>query len=126
MITAEDMKALEGYEYYFNTAVNSNYARNFGSKQYRALNDIYERITGRRYKTDFGCPHCTLRFIKELGKLYFAEKKRLETEQVQNELEPENVTASAPKRKPGRPRKQATNNEQKSEDNGKETETPVQ
>ena len=115
MITKEDMKSLESYEYYFRTAIESNYVRNFGSKQYKALNDIYERITGARYKADIGCPHCALNFIKRLGSLYFEEKKRLETEQVQNELEPKDVTTSEPKRKTSRSKKAATNKEPKTE-----------
>ena len=104
------MEFLSGYEYSFRTAIENNYCRNLGGRKYRELNDIYERITGNKYAVNFGCPHCAIRFIKDLGKLYFEEKHRLETEvKVQEELEPEIVTNSEPKRKPGRPKKSATN-----------------
>lgn len=107
------MKVLEGYENSFRTAIENNYCRNFGSRTYKSLNDIYERINGKRYAVNWGCPHCAIRFVQALGKLYFAEKERLS--KVQCEPEPESVTTSAPKKKGGRTKKSATNNEQKQE-----------
>ena len=112
------MKLLEGYERTFTSAINSNYARHFGSRQYNELNEVFERITGHKYKVNYGCSYCALGFIKAIGNLYFAEKERLAKEsetrtEDQHSLEPQEVTASEPKRKRGRPRKVATNNEQK-------------
>lgn len=106
MIDSNDMKILDGYEHSFRTAVENNYCRNFGTSQYKELNDVYERITGYRYKADMSCPHCALEFIRRLGQLYFKEKERLAQEQP----EPKDVTTSEPVKKPGRPKKQATNN----------------
>lgn len=113
MISQEDMQALESYEYSFKTAIENNFARHFGSKQYAALKEIYKHITGKYPTTNFSCGYCAIGFIKQLGKLYFDEKARLEAEKVQTELEPETVTDSVPKKKGGRSKKQATNNEQK-------------
>ena len=113
MATIEDIKALESYEYYFNSAINNNYCRNFSSKQYQYLNDIYERMTGHRYTVNWGCPHCTIRFVQEVGRTYFRAKEELA--KVQEQPEPETVTPSAPKKKGGRPKKQATNKETKTE-----------
>lgn len=125
MINDEDMKVLEGYQNSFRTAIENNYCRNLGVKKYNELNAIYQRITNARYVVNWGCPHCAIRFVQALGKLYFEElalRKQQESEknadkepQVQKGTEPKDVTASAPKRKGGRPKKQATNNEQKSE-----------
>lgn len=113
MISDEDMKILDEYQQTFKTAVESSYARHFGSKQYAALNEVFKRITGHYYKVNYGCSKCAIGFIKAIANLYFAEKDR--REKAQAELEPETVTDSVPKRKPGRPKKQATNNETKSE-----------
>lgn len=115
MISKEDMEFLDGYAGSFKTAVENNYCRNLGIKKYNELHLIYQRITGKKYAVNWGCPHCAIRFVQTLAKIYFEEKKRLEAEQVQNELEPKDVTASAPKRKPGRPKKTATNNDTKTE-----------
>ena len=120
MISKEDMEFLGGYENSFRTAIENNYCRNFGVRKYSELHSVYQRITGHRYEVNWGCPHCAIRFVQALGKLYFEEKSRQEAAivaednpQVQNELEPKSVTDSVPKRKPGRPKKVATNNEQK-------------
>ena len=72
------MEALKGYERSFKTALESGYARHFGSNQYNALNAIYERITGKKYSVNYGCSYCALQFIKALGKMYFDELKRQE------------------------------------------------
>lgn len=113
MISDEDMKILDEYQQTFKTAVESSYARHFGSREYSALNEVFKRITGHYYKVNYGCSRCAIGFIKAIANLYFAEKDR--REKAQAELEPETVTDSVPKRKPGRPKKQATNNETKSE-----------
>lgn len=117
MISSEDMKLLEGYERTFTSAINSNYARHFGSRQYNELNEVFERITGHKYKVNYGCSYCALGFIKAIGQLYFAEKDRLalEAAKVQSQPEHQDVTTSEPKKKRGRPKKVATNNEQKPE-----------
>ena len=112
-MTQEDMKALESYEYTFRTAIENGFARHFGSKQYTALKTIYERITGHKLNVNFSCPHCSLDFIKRLGKMYFEAKEHYA--KVQTEPEPNDVTASEPKKKTTRKKKVATNNEQKSE-----------
>lgn len=112
MISKEDMEALSSYEYYFKSAINSNYCRSFSGVQYRALKEIYFRITGRNTTHNLGCPHCAIKFIRELGRLYFDE---LEKQKAQIEPEPEAVTDSVPKKKGGRPKKQATNKETKNE-----------
>lgn len=116
MISNEDMIILDGFEHTFHTAIENNYARHFGSKQYNMLNAIYERITGKKYSVNYGCSYCALGFVKALAKLYFAEKARQESEksaennqQVQTELEPKPVSDSKPKGKGGRPKKTATN-----------------
>ena len=125
MISKEDMEFLDGYAGSFKTAVENNYCRNLGVKKYNQLHLIYQRITGKKYAVNWGCPHCAIRFVQTLAKLYFDEvalRKQQESEeiadkepQVQDELEPKDVTASAPKRKPGRPKKTATNNDTKTE-----------
>ena len=104
------MKTLEGYENTFRTAIDSSYARNLGSRAYNALNEIFERITGNKFSGSWGCPHCTIRFMQLLGKLYFDEKQRLAS--IPAESRTEDVNVSESKRKAGRPRRQATNNEQ--------------
>ena len=123
MISDEDMKVLEGFKHTFQTAIENNYARHFGSRQYNQLNEIFERITGHKYAVNYGCSYCALQFIRAIGHLYFTELDNrakvlvdvndMEDTPVQSELEPKPVTDSVPKRKPGRPKKVATNNEQK-------------
>ena len=112
MISKEDMTFLATYEDTFRSALDSDYYRGLTSSRLNALNDAFERITGSRHKGSWGCPHCTMRFIKMLGNMYF-EEKHLQSKQKDSptETRTENVTNTESKRKPGRPRRQATNKE---------------
>lgn len=103
MISIEDMRVLDGYEHTFKTAIENGYCRNFGSSQYRELNNVYEHLTGNRYRADMGCPHCVLRFIKELGRLYYEAKAQMQPE-------PNPVNDSKSEVKPLVKKNKATNN----------------
>lgn len=83
MISQEDMNALKEFEKTFDDAVNRDFTRNLGMKTYRKINDIYEHITGSRYKGNgWGCPACNFKFIKTVGKMYFDELKRIADEKA--------------------------------------------
>lgn len=87
MISKEDMEALRGYEHQFRTAIESGYARHFGSRAYAALNEIYKRITGSYYSVNYGCSYCAMKFVKALGKLYFEELDRLAQEEQEETVD---------------------------------------
>lgn len=88
MISQEDMNVLKEFEKTFDDAVNRDFARNLGMRTYRALNDVYEHITGGRYKANgWGCPSCNFKFVKRLGQMYFDELKRLAEETVEKPVE---------------------------------------
>lgn len=112
MISKEDMNALSAFEDAFKTALENDYYRGMTSGVLNKLNDIFERITGSRHKGSWGCPHCTMRFIKMLANMYFDEKVRLlKNPDSPKETRTQTVTDSESKRKPGRPRRVATNKE---------------
>ena len=111
MISKDDMNALSFYEDAFKTAIENEYYRGMTSGVLNKLNDIFERVTGVRHKGSWSCPHCTIRFIQQLGKIYFDEKKRLKELVSPKVTRTENVTNSELKRKPGRPKRVATNKE---------------
>lgn len=103
MISQEDMRVLDGYANTFKRAVENGYARNFTVSQYRELNDVYEHITGHRYKADMGCPYCALTFIKNLGVLYFKAKQEqasLEAQVEESLKSAEIIDSDTPKDSP--------------------------
>lgn len=77
--TNEELKYLKKYENNFNTAINHGYTRNIPTSELTQLEKIYKRVTNdNSYKL---CMHCSvniLRFIAELGKMYYAEQKIIE------------------------------------------------
>ena len=66
---------LSQFEDNFRTAINSSWARHPGFNTLPRLAEIYNAATGENRHPNAGCQHCVLAFLKDLGKLYFAEKE---------------------------------------------------
>lgn len=73
-ILKKDIKKLEQYDSYFRTAIHHQYMRNLTNTQIDELLGIYERITGKKYKLCKTCGTAKLKFIQEVGKLYYENK----------------------------------------------------
>ncbi len=67
---------LRPYEEYFRTAVRSDYARYPGMSALCRMETIYHEVSGSGTKLNKGCGRCVLRFLKDLGALYFAYKEK--------------------------------------------------
>ena len=57
------------------TAVNSSWARHPGRDNLARMTDIYNAATGQHRRTNASCQHCEVSFLKDIGRLYFAEKE---------------------------------------------------
>lgn len=61
------------YEDRFRTAIDSDYVRNIGSKDFKELVDTYRDATGHTLESNPGCGACVLRVFKVIGRWYFGE-----------------------------------------------------
>lgn len=78
MMTAEQVKVLEPYEKYFETAIRSRYARYPGEAALIKMHQIHCEVTKTSYKLNAGCSNCIFRLLVDCGTLYFKAKEELE------------------------------------------------
>lgn len=90
--TREQVEKLEKYRKYFETAINSGFARNVGSIALKEIEDIYDEAYGSHYTYNSGCSVCVLGFLKKVGepflkesKIYAAEKRVQEAAETDEE-----------------------------------------
>ena len=81
VFSAEQIKALEAYEQYFKTAINSRYARYPGSHGVHLIHQIYTDATKRAIRLNTSCSSCIFRLLVDCGTLYFMDKEELEKAQ---------------------------------------------
>ena len=72
--TDEEFAYLSQHEDRFKTAVFADWARKPIPQAMSTMAQIWNRVTGRDEKVRDSCAHCILRFLKEVGKAYFADK----------------------------------------------------
>lgn len=74
-VSPEEMKKLSVYEERFRTAIYSDYARAIWAEDVKVLQSIYNAVTGKRVCACETCSAGKLKILKEVGKLYYAQKK---------------------------------------------------
>ena len=100
-MTDEQFAALSAYEHNYETALKANYSRYPGITAIDTMFRIYRELTGSRIFLNRTCSVCVLNLVKNVGKLYFAEKERREQEMAkQAEPEPKPDKAKKTTRKP--------------------------
>lgn len=74
-LTEDQYRALAPFEQNMRTALHSNYARNPGRRATLDMQDIYNEVTGARLRVNVGCGTCILNLLKDVGRIYFADKE---------------------------------------------------
>lgn len=77
---------IEDFEKYFNSAINSNIARNITTKQLEFITKWYFEETGNEISTRYKCKDCLLDIYKEIGEYYLTKQNNLEELILENEL----------------------------------------
>ena len=77
-MTDDQFAALTPYEHHFETALKANYSRYPGVPAIDTMFRIFRELTGSRIYLNRSCSACVLNLVKNVGKLYFAEKERRE------------------------------------------------
>ena len=97
-MTEEQYNALAPYEQNFKTALECQYSRYPGADGVDTMFRIWKEITNTRMNLNRTCSVCILNLVKNLGRLYFAEKTRREEEA--RRLEEERLKKEEPKAEP--------------------------
>jgi len=79
-LTAEQMKALAPYERHFRQAIEASWCSYPGQDGIRIMLDAWASITGRRYGYKPCCSNCLLNLVRDMGTIYFEQKRVLEEE----------------------------------------------
>lgn len=74
--TVEEIQILDKYEDRFFSAINAQYIRAIWKSDVDLLKPIYERVTEQKYNMCMNCAASKLKFMKDLGKLYYAHKNK--------------------------------------------------
>lgn len=90
-ITKEDMEVLAPYEQIFWTSIKAGWARHPGPAALQNIGAILSRVSGTERRINNACQSCVLHAIQEAGRLYFAEKERLQVELSKQEAERKKV-----------------------------------
>lgn len=77
-MTNDDFNYLAKFELHFARAIESGYCRYIATTELKRIADIYQSITSAR--VNIVCPKCKLALLRDVGRLYYAEKQRREGE----------------------------------------------
>ena len=77
-LTEEQYRSLEQYEQNMRTALRSSYARNPGRIALLGIQDIYNDVAKVNNRINVGCSVCILNLLKDVGRIYFADKEERE------------------------------------------------
>ena len=89
MMTDEQFNALAPFEQHYKTAIQVNYTRYPGRAAIDTMFNIYRELTNSRININRSCGTCVLHLVQNVGKLYFAEKKRREELKAEPEPKPD-------------------------------------
>lgn len=67
------MQFLAQYERNLRTATYSDYTRAMGGAALLRMKAIFDRATGGNYRLHVNCASCVLRFLKDVGAIYFRQ-----------------------------------------------------
>lgn len=82
ILTEEEFRALEPYERHMETALRAGWSRNPGLSALDTMQRIYNRVSKSALKINKGCGVCILNLLKDVGRIYFADKKEKGQEQM--------------------------------------------
>ena len=89
-LTDEEYEYLKEYEYRFTQAVRADYVSVPNPSAIKEMHRIWCRIIGRQERLRESCYHCVLTLVKEVGKVFFddkREKERIAAQKAQEEAE---------------------------------------
>lgn len=90
MFDKRQIKKLEEFEGYFESAINGNYVRNIPADKISIIKETWERASGEKEYARMTCGACQLNFIKKVGRHYFADKEKIKAkEEKKNDKEKE-------------------------------------
>lgn len=81
-LTEEEYMALVPFEKHMETALRAGWSRNPGLSALDTMQRIYNRVSKSALKINKGCGVCILNLLKDVGRIYFADKKEKEQEQM--------------------------------------------
>ena len=84
MFDKRQIKKLEPYENYFETAVNGNYVRSIPMNDITVIKETWEAASGEKENAKMTCGACQLNFVKKVGRFYFADKERIKAQEKKN------------------------------------------
>lgn len=74
-LTKTQMQILSKYESNMENAVKSDWCRAMGRADLEKIHKVYVDATGSNIRLNVNCATCTLSLLKDVGNLYFAQKK---------------------------------------------------
>ena len=78
--TEKQMAFLATQERDMRTAVESNWSRYPGQANIEQMRKIWEELTGQTREIRLSCSSCILNLVRDMGILYFAQKKEQEAD----------------------------------------------
>lgn len=75
MFNKDQIKALQPYEEYFESATIANYVRNIPGEKIAIIKQTWEEASGEKVKEKLTCGACLLNFMKRVGQNYYKDKK---------------------------------------------------
>lgn len=79
-MTKEDFNYLSKFEIHFARAIESGYCRYIATDDMKRIAEIYQALTSAH--VNIVCPKCKLALLRDIGRLYYAEKTRREEKKV--------------------------------------------
>lgn len=75
-MTTDDYNYLAKFEIHFARAIESGYCRYIATADMKRIAEIYQALTSAH--VNIVCPKCKLALLRDIGRLYYAERARRE------------------------------------------------
>lgn len=79
-MTQDDYNYLAKFEIHFARAIESGYCRYIATADMKRIAEIYQALTSTH--VNIVCPKCKLALLRDIGRLYYAERARREEKKV--------------------------------------------
>ena len=73
-LNAIQLRKLETYERFFDTAIRSGYSSYPGQEAIDRMRDVWKELTGKDYAFRAGCSTCIFNLVHDIGTLYRAQR----------------------------------------------------
>ena len=73
-LNAIQLRKLESYERFFDTAIRSGYSSYPGQEAIDRLLEVWKELTGKDYAFRSGCSTCIFNLVRDMGTLYRAQR----------------------------------------------------